>query len=220
MQHAACGGLGPKGVIAANGLRCGATGGGGAYGAGTMFERQPPSGPASGADGAWTETVLYGFTGQNGDGAYPGAGLAIDAHGALYGPAYGGGLGDNGTVFVLQPPAGAGGAWVETVLYGFTGQIGGFAPLGQLALGKDGTIFGATTAGGYGAGLVFRLPPPPPSEPMGVTLGDDGTLNGTSMLVGAIGSPDNSDAVPKTRRSERVRYPLAVHGARISTVGK
>jgi hypothetical protein len=50
-------------------------------GCGVVFELTPPSA----AGGAWTETVIYNFTGTNGDGAYPGAGAAIGKGGVLYG---------------------------------------------------------------------------------------------------------------------------------------
>ena len=40
--------------------------------------------------------------------------------GALYGVTAGGGPGGSGTIFELAPPSTAGGAWTETVLYGFS----------------------------------------------------------------------------------------------------
>lgn len=62
--------------------------------------------------------VLHGFSGENGDGAYPGGALLIGANGALYGTtARGGnanGISGVGMVFELTPPSSPGGAWTET----------------------------------------------------------------------------------------------------------
>lgn len=54
--------------------------------------------------GAWTETVLYNFTGHNGDGAAPGCigHLILDGSGALYGTTQSGGASNVGTVFKLK----------------------------------------------------------------------------------------------------------------------
>ena len=54
--------------------------GGGAYGAGTVFELTPNG------DGSWTESVLHSFNGS--DGADPHSGLIFDAAGNLYGTTY------------------------------------------------------------------------------------------------------------------------------------
>jgi hypothetical protein len=59
---------------------------GGVEGFGTVFKLTPP---AKGQT-AWTETVLYNFTG---DGFSPRAGLIADKHGALYGTTILGGIG-------------------------------------------------------------------------------------------------------------------------------
>jgi len=92
-------GQGPTGIFSANGTLYGTTVDGGAYGKGTVFELQPPADPG----GTWTETVLYSFTGQNGDGANPSASPVVGAHGVLYGTTDAGGSSQVGTVFELQP---------------------------------------------------------------------------------------------------------------------
>ena len=86
-------------------------------GCGTVFQLTPPSV----AGGAWTEAVVYSFTGINGDGASPAAGVVLGKNGVLYGPTtYGGsatsgspctylGASGCGTVFQLTPPAMPGG---------------------------------------------------------------------------------------------------------------
>jgi uncharacterized repeat protein (TIGR03803 family) len=89
-------------VFDASGALYGTTSGGGnpgnVFGYGTVFKLTPPT--ISG--GAWTETVLYSFTGGS-DGFNPAAGVIFDASGALYGTAaVGGGRCRCGTVFKLS----------------------------------------------------------------------------------------------------------------------
>lgn len=68
---------------------------GGPWGNGTVFKLTPEA-------GSWTETVLYGFTGQNGDGASPEClgHLLFDGK-ALYGSTGFGGASHAGTIFKL-----------------------------------------------------------------------------------------------------------------------
>lgn len=77
--------------------------GGGATESGTVYQLKRPGRKG----GAWTEAVLHGFTGSNGDGALPASGLTWGKWNYLYGvTAEGGsacqGLGC-GTAFELQP---------------------------------------------------------------------------------------------------------------------
>jgi uncharacterized repeat protein (TIGR03803 family) len=124
---------------------------GGAYGNGSVFELTPN------ADGSWTESVLYSFTGGS-DGAHPMAGPIFDATGNLYGTAADGGAYGNGTVFELNPNLD--GTWTESVLYSFTGGGDGQWPRGGLIFDASGTLYGTTFIGGaYGWGVVFRLAP-------------------------------------------------------------
>jgi uncharacterized repeat protein (TIGR03803 family) len=69
---------------------------GGPFGSGTVFEL------ARKADGIWTHLTLFGFTGGE-DGAFPYAGLILDASGHLYGTTYQGGVYDVGTAFEITP---------------------------------------------------------------------------------------------------------------------
>jgi uncharacterized protein YceK len=130
-------------------------------GCGTVFELVPSPG------GAWTESVLYSFTGQNGDGALPMAGLVEGQDGALYGTTAAGGSGPCffnslqgcGTVFKLTPPAVTGGAWTEAVLHSFVGTDGA-QPSSTLLLEKNCVLYGtAYNAGAVGYGTVFELTP-------------------------------------------------------------
>ena len=85
--------VGPDGVL------YGAAEKGGTWGLGTIFKLTPPA--RSG--GSWTETVLYNFTGQNGDGLQPNSNphLIFDKTGGLVGTTVSGGAFGGGTVFRL-----------------------------------------------------------------------------------------------------------------------
>jgi uncharacterized repeat protein (TIGR03803 family) len=153
-------GGGPGGLIFdAAGNLYGTTGGGGAYGGGTVFELSPTAG------GGWTEKVLHSFNGTDGTG--PSA-VIFDAAGNLYGTteyggAYGGNLGD-GTVFELTPTAGGG--WTEKVLHSFGNGTDGAWPLAGLIIDAAGNLYGMTWIGGdYGGGTVFALTPVYPCVP-------------------------------------------------------
>jgi uncharacterized repeat protein (TIGR03803 family) len=134
---------------------------GGNPGCGTVFKLTPPAIKG----GTWTESVLYSFEG-GADGAWPYAGLILDAQGALYGTTvYGGRSNCNygcGTVFKLTP--GTGGVYTKSVLYSFTGGADGAAPVGPLILDSRGALYGTADNGGssncnHGCGVVFKLTP-------------------------------------------------------------
>jgi uncharacterized repeat protein (TIGR03803 family) len=122
------------------------------------------------------ETVVWAFQGGS-DGENVISGLVAGAGGVLYGTTQVGGGGDctiywsNGAVvgcgiaFELTPPATAGGAWTEKILYAFKGGADGAFPE-QLVAGSGGVLYGTALAGGKGAsagsgyGVVFQLTPP------------------------------------------------------------
>ena len=56
-------------------------------GCGIVFALTPPSVPG----GAWTKSIVYSFTGRNGDGAFPLGGVVLGPGGVLYGTTSGGG---------------------------------------------------------------------------------------------------------------------------------
>jgi hypothetical protein len=127
---------------------------GGLGGCGVVFELSPPA-----HGGAWTETVLYSFTGGN-DGSVPYCNLIFDSRGNLYGTAAGGGSDFGGTVFELTPPAGGAGSWTESTLYSFTDDTDGGTPVAGLVFDSSGNLYGTTNGGGSGHGVVFELTPP------------------------------------------------------------
>ena len=127
----------------------------GGIGGGNVFEFVPgPSG--------YTERVLYNFQGGT-DGKSP-WGIVSDGSGALYGITFVGGSSGNGgngwgTVYKLTPGKSG---YTETVLYRFSGDPGGWEPIGPPVIAKDGSILGVTSFGGsQNAGTIFRLTPGP-----------------------------------------------------------
>ena len=127
-------------------------------GCGTLFELTPDG------SGGWTATVLYYFCSQTNcpDGAWPNAGLIIDAAGNLYGTTSAGGTGCNpygcGTVFKLSPTEGGG--WTETVLHRFGGGTDGLGPSAVVIFDAAGNLYGTTEGGGaYNNGTAFELTP-------------------------------------------------------------
>ena len=144
-------------LIMRQGVIYGTTGGGGTFGKGTVFQLKQVS-------GVWTESVLYSFTGSEGN--LPAAGLTLDAAGNLYGTTDLGGTGTAcgsgcGVVFKLAPPAAPGNPWTETTLYSFTGGADGANPLASLVLDKAGNLYGTAFQGGNNNnGAVFELSPP------------------------------------------------------------
>jgi uncharacterized repeat protein (TIGR03803 family) len=126
----------------------GTAGFGGADDRGLVFELSPePS-------GIWTETVLYSFNDST-DGGFPVAGVIFDPVGNLYGTTNAHGPYNSGSVFELSPAAG--GSWMETLLYTFTGKTDGGRPEAGVVLDNAGNLFGTTEMGGTGNGTVFEI---------------------------------------------------------------
>lgn len=108
---------------------------------------------------AQTFQVLHTFT-NGGDGSWPYAGLTADNAGDLYGTASRGGSMGCGVVFKLTR---SGSNWTLNPIYSFKGpnQNDGCSPQSRVAIGPDGSLFGATYQGGSDdAGTVFKLNPP------------------------------------------------------------
>jgi len=157
---------GPDGVAPASGVTLDASGnlygttdwGGGCVhelGCGVVYKLAPS------LDGSWTESVLHSFSGT--DGAYPFAGLTLDAAGNLYGTTADGGACSLGGVFgcgvVFRLAPNPDGSWTESVLHSFHGTDGD-APHYGLTFDEAGNLYGTTAYGGsFGYGVVFKLTP-------------------------------------------------------------
>jgi uncharacterized repeat protein (TIGR03803 family) len=119
--------------------------GGGANGAGGIFELSP------GSNGTWNEKVIYSFVGGV-DSIYIGSPLTIDGAGNLYGyhnAVY-------GSIFELQP--GSNGTWTEKTLHTFSGGNDGTIQYGdQLSVDASGNLYGQARVGPHDFGIVFEL---------------------------------------------------------------
>lgn len=108
---------------------------------------------------AQTFSVLHNFT-DGADGAGPRSALTVGSDGALYGTAEIGGPHGYGTVFRLSR---MNSAWVFSTLYGFAGASDGADPIGGVAFGPHGDLYGTTQQGGpENDGTVYALRPPSP----------------------------------------------------------
>lgn len=139
------------------------------YTCGTVFRLAPPRH----AGGSWTESIIYNFKGQPGDGMNPHSGVVADSKGVLYGTTYNGGPYNDciigcGTVYKLVPPKHKGGAWTETVIQEFTSDnfLLGLNPMAPPLPGPRGVLFGTTQNGGAQSdyceiycGVLFELVP-------------------------------------------------------------
>lgn len=146
-------------VIDGTGNIYGTTYGGGGTGCGTgcgtVYELSPT------LTGGWTYSLTYSFTG-GADGAQPLSQLVLDSSGNLYGTTLYGGSDNLGGVFELSHSSGA---WVETMLYSFTGGTDGANPYAGVVFDGSGNLYGTTWKGGYtggicetqGCGVVFEL---------------------------------------------------------------
>ncbi len=181
----------------------GTTMSGGANNNGTVFKLSRSS------NGTWTETVLYSFSGIDGDA--PVAALVMDSAGNLYGTTAGGGAYGGGTAFEVSP---SGTNWVESVLHSFGNGQDGWDPQAEMVFDSTGNLYGTTQLGGaiFGrgddnGGTVFRLTSgasgwtetilysftgeylgPDPNLPAGsVVLGKNGNIYGVAQSGGANG---------------------------------
>ncbi|MDQ3116634.1 MAG: hypothetical protein M3Q86_08525 [Verrucomicrobiota bacterium] len=151
----------------------------------------------------WTQRVIHAFTG-GADGAGPGARVAVDKRGNVYGMTPIGGANGLGTIYLLRPRSSGG--YALRVIHTFTGgSDGSSGSAGKLVL-RGGRIFGTATTGGlHGSGIVFQLTPAQSGEwdfktlysfqgapdgvfPYGAVLFDAaGNIYGTTYYGGAHG---------------------------------
>ncbi|HEY1656791.1 MAG TPA: choice-of-anchor tandem repeat GloVer-containing protein [Candidatus Sulfotelmatobacter sp.] len=117
-----------------------------------------------GANGSWTETVLYKFEGGS-DGAGPAGPLIFDSAGNIYGTTTTGGNrevcnGEGcGTVFKLSPNLN--GTWTETLLRVFLGGTDVAQPASGVVMDAAGNLYGTGIGGCIEecSGTIFKLSP-------------------------------------------------------------
>jgi uncharacterized repeat protein (TIGR03803 family) len=170
------------------------------------------------------ENVLHSFTAGN-DGFGPGAGVAFDRAGNIYGTTPDGGAYSVGVIYEVSR---AGHQWLERVIHAFSGgKDGGVGSLGQLLVDASGNLYGVTEEGGaHSAGTVFKLTPngakrwklttlyafggtPDAGSPYGGLVSDSsGSLYGTTYYGGASGMGTVFQLVPRAhgKYRERVLY--------------
>jgi uncharacterized repeat protein (TIGR03803 family) len=105
----------------------------------------------------WTQSVIHAFTGGD-DGSGPGARVAVDNRGNVYGMTPTGGANGLGTIYALHPTSS--GDWALRVIHTFTGGSDGSSGSAGKLLLRGGHVYGAATTGGAnGSGIVFKLTP-------------------------------------------------------------
>jgi len=192
-------------LLAPNGVLYGSTGFGGTgcqgTGCGTAFSLAPPT--VAGAP--WTKET-FALNGPD----LPNS--LVLSHGVLYGTSYDGGTSSAcfvgcGTFFSVTPPSAGQPGWSMHVLYSFTGSGGDAHPV-SIIVGSNGEFFG--TAGDVacpsGCSYVFSMTQDAPGSPwnetvlysdtgtdspnnvIGIVLGTDGVIYGTTYYGGANGN--------------------------------
>ena len=137
-------------MILRDGHLYGAATTGGSNGSGVVFELTPR------ALGGWDFRTIYTFQGQP-DGIFPYGALLFDGSGNIYGTTYYGGANGIGAVYKLSPqPVGE---WTEEVIYSFQQGTDGNSPISNLVFDKAGNLYGTTSEGGLGRGVIFKLSP-------------------------------------------------------------
>lgn len=122
------------------------TAGGGPNQLGVVFELSP-------SGSGWTESVLHGFTGN--DGAQPDGGLVSDGAGNLYGATAEGGPENVGVAYELTP---SGGTWIYQTLHSFTFSLPpGGGPEDALLRDEAGNLYGSQVDNPSGSGGIFKL---------------------------------------------------------------
>ena len=136
-------------------------------------------------DGSGQETVIYSFTGANGDGQNPHASVTLDSEGNLYGTTqFGGSSSVYGTVYKVDTSG------HETVLYNFMDEVDGAFPLAGVSLDSQGNLYGTTSSGGASyKGVVFELSPSGQETTLySFTGGTDGSTPQAGVIVGGTGA--------------------------------
>lgn len=129
-------------IMDATGSLYGTTSEGGSAGIGTVFRLSPPSVQGE----SWSETVLWNFSLDPGNGRGPSYGkLNMDDLGNLYGTTFNGGSKNAGTVYELSPQSD--GTYAFSILHSFSGPDGATPEYG-ITFDNAGNLYGTTTQGG------------------------------------------------------------------------
>lgn len=126
------------------------------FSATTSFGGYAIAGTAFELNATGSFTLLYGFPWEQYNNGGPWSTLVMDQAGNLYGTTYGDGAFGWGSVFKLTPGTGG---WTYTSLHDFTDGSDGANPLGGIAFGANGNLYGTTSLGGDGSGVVFQIVP-------------------------------------------------------------
>jgi uncharacterized repeat protein (TIGR03803 family) len=185
-------------MIGANGALYGSTsaGGGGPcqqsngyLGCGTVFSLRPPARAPGSAIYNWISTVLYRFSGS--DGQYPQGDLTFDLAGNIYGTTVGGGSADLGLIYSLAP---SNGGWTQNILYQAQGNGDGEYAWGGVVFDQFGNLYGIFGQNGpYGYGAIYELTPSgsgwSESTIHGFTYhGNDGANPQGGLILDALGN--------------------------------
>jgi uncharacterized repeat protein (TIGR03803 family) len=165
-------------VADSSGNLYGATQGGGAKNAGTVFKVSE--------DGS-SYSVLHSFSGGGSDGARPVGGLIIDSLGNLYGTTQSGGPLNSGVVFELAPDG------TLTLLKIFAGSSDGAGPVAGLYADASSNLYGTASSGGTvcnTCGLVFGIHPDGYEKTLHYFMGppNDGTFPMASLIADSSGN--------------------------------
>ena len=148
----------------------------GGDGCGTVFELTP------GAGESWKFQNLIDFNVT--DGALPMGGVTVSPDGSLIGSTSFGGTENDGTIFVFKQESGV---WKFATIYNFD-IFDGLQPAGNLAVDKDGNIYGATYEGGVNDwGTIFRLARAPGANEWTENLLYNFVVSGTHFGANPLG---------------------------------
>ncbi len=125
----------------------------GYHGCGTIYKLASLPRGEAGIGLAWSESVLYRFSGTNG--AYPQGDLTFQSDGNIYGTAINGGSAGWGLIYNLTD---SNGQWNESILYELRNNGDGQYPWGGVTVDPSGNLYGVVSGGGpHGYGAVYKL---------------------------------------------------------------
>lgn len=203
-------------VLDQSGNLYGTTTQGGTGVVGTVFELSSTDGKT------WSENVLYNFTGNN-DGGEPMGNVLLGSDGAIYGTTAGYGAGNYGVVYRLSNGA-------LTVLHAFQGGNDGEVPRDGLIQDVNGTLYGATAGFDNSYGNVFQIGTDGGGYKViftvtggqgftgngpwaTVSMGDDGTIYGTTYADGQSSFGEVFQLTPKPGKPWKAKVLYTFPGA-------